>query len=104
MLPHLQEYSWPGNIRQLRNVIERAVLLCNEEIQVDNLPVEILQDTKDPKSQGKEGVLSEEMEAQALKQALKNNHGDKTRAASELGISLRTLYYWLKKYQISNPS
>lgn len=99
-----QEYSWPGNIRQLRNVIERAVLLCNEEIQVDNLPVEILQDTKDPKSKSKEGVLLEEMEAQALKQALKNNHGDKTRAASELGISLRTLYYWLKKYQISNPS
>lgn len=97
-----QEYSWPGNIRQLRNVIERAVLLCNEEIQVDNLPVEILQDTKDPKSQGKEGVLLEEMEAQALKQALKNNNGDKTKAASELGISVRTLYYWLKKYQISN--
>lgn len=96
-----QEYSWPGNIRQLRNVIERAVLLSNVEIGVENLPSEILQDAGEigPATSG-ESIHLESLEAQALKQALKRNLGDKTRAAAELGISLRTLYYWIKKYQI----
>jgi two-component system, NtrC family, response regulator AtoC len=96
-----QEYSWPGNVRQLRNVIERAVLLSNEEIGIENLSSEILQGAVDIQPSGKESILLEALEAQALKQALKKNQGDKTRAAAELGISLRTLYYWLKKYQIS---
>jgi two-component system response regulator AtoC len=96
-----QEYSWPGNVRQLRNVIERAVLLSNEEIGIQNLSSEILEGSVDIQPSGKESILLEALEAQALKQALKKNQGDKTRAAAELGISLRTLYYWLKKYQIS---
>ncbi len=95
-----QEYSWPGNIRQLRNVIERAVLLSNMEIDVENLPSEILQDARETEEFSGESIHLESLEAQALKQALKKNQGDKTRAAAELGISLRTLYYWIKKYQI----
>jgi two-component system response regulator AtoC len=96
-----QEYSWPGNIRQLRNVMERAVLLSSEEVGTSELPPEILQDAGAIEVKGVETFHLESLESQALRQALRKNQGDKTKAAAELGISLRTLYYWLKKYQIS---
>jgi two-component system response regulator AtoC len=95
-----QEYSWPGNIRQLRNVIERALLLSNEEISTGELPPEILQNVKEPAMVTVDRIDLESLEAQAMKEALKRHQGDKTRAAAELGISLRTLYYWIKKYNI----
>jgi transcriptional regulator with PAS, ATPase and Fis domain len=45
----------------------------------------------------------EELEETALRRALEKYAGDKTRAAAELGISVRTLYYWLKRYNITTP-
>jgi DNA-binding NtrC family response regulator len=97
-------YSWPGNVRQLKNVIERCVLLAKDEIRLEHLPPEI-QERIDPESVlPPETMLKlEELEETALRRALEKYAGDKTRAAAELGISVRTLYYWLKRYNITTP-
>lgn len=112
------EYYWPGNIRQLRNVIEHAVLLAGNEIQREHLPAEILQEqqqrgpgpaaaaaaSSSAAASGAAAAVSStklaSLEERALREALARNSGDKTRAAADLGISLRTLYYWLKRYNI----
>jgi len=96
-------FSWPGNLRQLRNVIERAVLLAEDVILPSHLPSEISKQASaapgELDSAHSEGDVHS-LEEQALRRALKKHSWDKTRAAAELGISLRTLYYWLKRYNI----
>lgn len=103
----LQQYSWPGNVRELQNCIERAVIVSDRNIIEDkdilisspaNIPQQeqVYSETREP---GKMHLAS--LEEEALRNALNRHSGDKTRAAAELGISLRTLYYWLKRYNIS---
>ncbi len=81
----LMNYNWPGNVRQLENIIRRALILAEgdvidaEDIQLDEMDV--------PKF---EGTL-EEFKNQLIIQRLKEFNGNKTRAAKSLGISLRTL-------------
>jgi transcriptional regulator with PAS, ATPase and Fis domain len=75
-------------------------LLSNEEISTGELPPEILQNVNEPAMATVDRIDLESLEAQAMKEALKRHQGDKTKAAVELGISLRTLYYWIKKYNI----
>jgi DNA-binding NtrC family response regulator len=102
------EYYWPGNIRQLRNVLEHAVLLAGSDVQREHLPVEVLTDRKTGEAATVTGAASTihlpSLEERALREALIKHGGDKTRAAAELGISLRTLYYWLKRHNISTKT
>ena len=88
-----QKYSWPGNVRQLRNVIERAVLLSRKEsITAGELPAELLASAK--KGHGVSGQLKtlKELELQAIRKALSKFDGNKSRAARELGISRKSFY------------
>ncbi len=103
----LMRYDYPGNIRELENIIERAVVLCRgDTLTTQELPLN-LKDSKVEAAleQARErrslpGTL-EEIERQLISQALGVSGGVQTKAADELGISERVLRYKMKKYRIS---
>ncbi len=91
----LRRYAWPGNIRELQNVVERAVILARGEIAPDHLNLEIGTECLP----GRSGLR--EVEREAIERVLRENAGNRRKAAAELGISLRTLQYRLKEYGLS---
>ena len=104
----LTRYAWPGNVRDLRNVIQSAYILADEIIDVDSLP-EAVTTTPAPAPHADEpatGVLRLELgssladiERRAILATLRYCHGNKNRAAEVLGISLKTLYNRLSEYR-----
>ena len=100
----LMEYPWPGNIRELKNLIERVMILENKElIDVSDLPREIMaQEPYVPVEQAftlpPGGVVLEDVERSLIEQALKRTGGNQTRAAKLLGLTRDTLRYRLKKF------
>jgi DNA-binding NtrC family response regulator len=95
-LKALRDYHWPGNIRELQNVIERAVILARGEVTCINLPETITSHRNG--SAGEDGGLLKEAERDAIEAALKATAGNRRLAADRLGISRRTLQYRLKEY------
>ncbi len=93
-LAALQSYHWPGNIRELQNVIERAVILARSDISPADLPAALTAPSGIMKEQG--GL--KELEREAIMAALKRVDGNRRKAAEELGLSRRTLQYRLKEY------
>ncbi len=100
----LQAHSWPGNVRELRNALERAFILSDEEISDHAFPLQPL----GARSQGEEGDIgvrvgmgTAEGERRLILATLDRFQGDKKRAASILGISLKTLYNRLSVYRAS---
>jgi DNA-binding NtrC family response regulator len=91
----LRTYAWPGNIRELQNVVERAVILAAGEIDSDHLNLESA--TSRPPGGGE----LKEIEREAIERVLRENGGNRRQAAAALGISLRTLQYRLKEYGLS---
>jgi DNA-binding NtrC family response regulator len=96
----LQEYRWPGNIRELRNVIERAVLLATDGvIRARDLPLHA----------GVEGVSGREMyslaemEKRHILRSLELNEWHQGRSSDQLGISSKTLYRKIREYGLSRP-
>jgi two-component system NtrC family response regulator len=98
----LLKYDYPGNVRELENIIERAVVISrNSVISVDDLPFD--EDRIHPEDAGKkgEGLLRgsiEEMERKLILEAMEKSGDHQTKAAEILGISERMLRYKLKKY------
>ena len=90
----MKAYPWPGNIRELQNVIERGVILAREELTAAELPVMI--SGKESEGGPKVGILKD-IERNCILEALKNNRGNRRMAAETLGISKRTLQYRLKE-------
>jgi len=88
----LMAYTWPGNVRELQNTMERIAILCEDIVEPDDLPITGSGPTRP--------VLFKEIERQAIEDALRENDGNRTRTARQLGISLRTLQYRLKQYGI----
>jgi DNA-binding NtrC family response regulator len=92
----LAEYNWPGNIRELQNVIERAVILGDETIRLKDLPASLVEPAvREPED--RHGSLKS-LEREAILKALDHAGGNRRKAALELGISKRTLQYRLKEY------
>ncbi|MGB5273262.1 MAG: sigma 54-interacting transcriptional regulator, partial [Flavobacteriaceae bacterium] len=89
----LQRYSWPGNIRELENVVQRAVIMCDGIIELRHLPNELKYQIDFPKK-GFRTLL--EMEKEYIKKVLIFTEGNKTRAAEILGIDRKTLRGKLK--------
>ncbi|MGD8371662.1 MAG: sigma-54 dependent transcriptional regulator [Syntrophobacterales bacterium] len=95
-------YHWPGNIRELKNCIERAVILARGPvIGPDLLPDRLQQESILPLESGRSvGLSLAEMEKEMIRQTLAHTGGHRKRTAEILGISERDLYYKLKKYQL----
>ncbi len=87
----LLSYQWPGNVRELENVMERMAILCEDHIDEGDLTM-LSREERRP-------LLWRDIERQAIEDALRMNRGNRTLAAQQLGISLRTLQYRLKEYQ-----
>ena len=96
------DYDWPGNIRELRNCIERAVILARGSvIELDLLPERLQQQPALPEVSGLSvGLSLMEVEKEMIRQTLEHTGGHRKRTAEILGISERDLYYKLKKYQL----
>lgn len=89
----LTEYTWPGNIRELQNVIERAVILTSGEIDEEHLNIEIFPGPP----RAVDGVL-QKLERETIQKVLAEVSGNRKTAAQILGVSLRTLQYRIKEY------
>jgi PAS domain S-box-containing protein len=111
---YLYEYDWPGNVRELENVLGRAVIFMNyQERLIDIKHVQPLHSLSE-KAPAKQLLaeteikdvplteLVEKYEAEVIAEVLRLNGGNKTAAAKSLGISLRSLYYKLEKYNLAN--
>lgn len=92
----LQKYQWPGNIRELQNIIERSVILSSGEIEQRHLNLELPVDDSQIPPDGLLGAT----ERAIIEKTLREVGGNRKRAAQILGISLRTLQYRLKEYDI----
>ncbi len=105
----LMTYHWPGNVRQLESVIERAsVLTEGNRIQIEDLPIEVRNPLISP---GKfefvipdEGISLEELEKRLILKAMEKSGGVITKAAKLLGMSFRTLQYRLEKFDLKKES
>jgi DNA-binding NtrC family response regulator len=98
----LKNYNWPGNIRELQNVVERAVALTTGNmVHLEDLPDEIRRHhPEDDKIILPVGVTMGEIERLAILQTLKKTQGDKELAARLLGIGLATIYRRLKEMEM----
>ena len=98
----LQNFHWPGNVRQLRTVVESAVILTSgREIQPKNLPEELR--TEKIASGGvklRVGMTVEDAERELIKATLADFQGNKAKAARTLGLGRKTLYRKLQQYGI----
>lgn len=93
VLALLRRYPFPGNVRELENLIEHAFVMCNEEeIRPEHLPQEVLQESEKASSM----VVSASSEESAILEALRKNRGNRTRAARELGMHRSTLWRKIK--------
>jgi transcriptional regulator with PAS, ATPase and Fis domain len=98
----LENYGWPGNVRQLRNAIERAKILAEDnELEAHNLPPEIVRSGLEASVQrpGPEADL-ETLNRHHIADTFQRYQGNKARTARALGISRRTLYRLLEKHDI----
>ncbi|HCT29890.1 MAG TPA: sigma-54-dependent Fis family transcriptional regulator, partial [Bacteroidales bacterium] len=87
---------WPGNIRELQNTVERAVILCdNDEIVIEDF---LLKKTELQTSTNEDQLNLDEMEKAVIMKALHKNNGNVTKAAIDLGLQRNALYRRLEKY------
>jgi two-component system response regulator AtoC len=97
-LKALQGYSFPGNVRELENIIERAVILADTDmITLKELEVS----PTAPKASVKKGTL-DDIQKQAIREALLRWEGNRTKAAEELGITRQTILNKIKEYGIED--
>jgi DNA-binding NtrC family response regulator len=100
-LEHLQQHEWKGNIRELKNVIERAVILSeNNQLNVSNLPIEL--QTTNYKSQTLSAFDLASVEKLHIQRVLNHTKGNKTEAAKLLNIGLTTLYRKIEEYGLTS--
>ncbi len=101
-----QNYSWPGNIRELDNAIERACLLSNTDVILpEHLPIKIVNASKENIDIEKTDILNvitiSQAEKSAIKNALESTNNNRTKAAELLGISRRTLITKIKTFKLN---
>ncbi len=108
-LDAVMRYSWPGNIRELENVVERSVILTRDDyVLFPDLPESVRGATGETyEREMREGIRSgmtiKEMERELVIKTLEENDGNRTRSSSILGITRRTLQHKLKEYEIDVP-
>jgi len=102
----LMEYSWPGNIRELKNVIERAIILESEDtLLLEHLPQEMIAKTGAAASGPvtfripPEGIDIEDVERELIRQALELSEGNQSKAARKLNLGIDAFRYRMKKFK-----
>lgn len=103
----LKSYSWKGNVRELENVIERALILCEYNIKIKDLRLSTSSSEGNVEGLSMDGSLEEVAkkairiaESKRIKKALEDTHGNKTKAAELLKVSYKTLLTKIKDYGI----
>ncbi len=98
----MESYAWPGNIRQLINVIERAKILADDEIvRAEDLPHELRRPSCENRGLNGAGDRLDDIERTHVLEVLDREKGNKARTARVLGINRRSLYRLLEKYGIA---
>ena len=114
LMTQLQQYAWPGNIRELRNVIERLSVLADSQVlTVDALPPAIaksgqelaeadapVRPVDDAKGAGRPDLTLDEVERHHILRTLERHRWNKKRVAGILGIDTKTLYNKLRRYGV----
>jgi DNA-binding NtrC family response regulator len=101
-LDYLQTLPWPGNIRELKNAILRAHIIADDEITKSDFDAQFSHTNKiETSTQFPSTTYIDQVERQMIMATLEEYHGNKRLAAEVLGISLKTIYNKLKKYQSS---
>jgi two-component system response regulator AtoC len=99
-LERLLEYDWPGNCREMRNALERMLIMARgRKVGVEHLPVEL----QGRRSSGRyrfDGLSLEQIEKQHIQHTLKCRDGNRTRTAKDLGITRATLINKIKKFEL----
>ena len=106
----LAQYGWPGNTRELKNAIERAMILTEDDlISITHLPIHIYEGGMMPATPGREGIDMRlpdagmplyDVEKELIRKALDQSHGNKSSAARLLHITRDALRYKIKKYKL----
>ncbi|MFH1799514.1 MAG: sigma-54 dependent transcriptional regulator [Candidatus Omnitrophota bacterium] len=106
-LAALEQYDWPGNIRELKNIVERMIVLSSSDmLTLDQVPEDIRQGRPPAAGAGCKAPLQgiskiEDAERELIQKALQETRGNKSTAAEKLGISRRTLYRKLEEYKLA---
>lgn len=99
-MAQLIDYSYPGNVRELENIIERAFVLCRSgRIELEHLPTELWQNTHSSLEDGAGSLTLKDMERIFIRKALERHDGSRTLAAQSLGINPSTLYRKMKAFK-----
>jgi DNA-binding NtrC family response regulator len=103
VMQRLVHYRWPGNVRELKNTLESMLVLADSEMLTEqDLPEHILHGASEAKNMPV-GLTIGEVEKRAIMRALESCRDNRTRAAEQLGISVRTLQRKLHEYAIVRP-
>jgi transcriptional regulator with PAS, ATPase and Fis domain len=104
VLPLLMSHDFPGNIRELENIVEHAIVVCKDDIiGIEQLPEYLFQKAEGLQKTGEKGVSWDDMERTFVYEALRKNNWNRAATATQLGIHTTTLWRKMKRLRLDLP-